>query len=129
MEYLWLAFGICIGLLIFVLNNILADLNPVFEQYNSNSANNKFKFEYTAPLFLLLYGMPTFVTGAACKFKPMLWGGLICWACCIITVYTEMRIDLALTAFSAIFAWFIPGVIMEKQYKEAKVALAQEAHV
>ena len=82
-------------------------------------------YEYVAPLFLILYGMPTFVTGAACKFKPMLWGGLLCWACSIITVYTPVRIDLLLIAVSAIMAWFVPGLIMEKEYKHNKKQLAQ----
>ncbi|MBK7348122.1 MAG: hypothetical protein IPI98_14760 [Chitinophagaceae bacterium] len=71
-------------------------------------------------LFLILYGLPTFVTGAACRFKPMLWGGIICWVCAIITAYTPVKIDLLLTAFSAIVAWFIPGLIMEKVYRLAK---------
>ena len=61
--------------------------------------------------------MPTFVTGAACKFKPMLWGGLLCWICSIVTVYTSIKLDLLLTALSALFAWFIPGLLMEKEYR------------
>jgi len=80
--------------------------------------------EFIAPLFLLLYGIPTFVTGTACKFKPMVLGGLLCWICCIITIYTTIKIDLLLTAFSAVFAWLIPGIIMERDYRNAKKGLA-----
>jgi hypothetical protein len=65
----------------------------------------------------MLYGLPTFITGAACRFRPMLWGGLLCWVCCIVTIFTSSRIDLLLTAASAIMAWFIPGLIMEKEYR------------
>ena len=72
------------------------------------------------PLFLILYGLPTFITGAACKFKPMFWGGIFCWLCSIITVYTNYKMDLLLTAFSALMAWFIPGLIMEREYRMAK---------
>jgi hypothetical protein len=64
--------------------------------------------------------MPTFVTGAACKFKPMLWGGIFCWVCSIVTVYTSGKIDLGLTAASAIMAWLIPGILMEKEYRRYK---------
>jgi len=122
MDYLWLGFGITIFLLVLVINNIFYSWNPVAGEYKlltGNTSSFNF-FEYIAPLFLILYGMPTFVTGAACKFKPMLWGGLFCWLCCVISVYTPVKIDLLLTALSAIFAWFIPGIMMEKEYQKSK---------
>ncbi|HEX6192187.1 MAG TPA: hypothetical protein VFZ42_07475 [Chitinophagaceae bacterium] len=119
MDYLWLGFGICIFLLVHAINLLANDLQPLTDEVKrSGFASNFHLYEYIAPLFLILYGMPTFVTGAACKFKPMLWGGLLCWACSIITVYTSVKIDLMLTALSALMAWFIPGLIMEKEYRE-----------
>jgi hypothetical protein len=126
MDYLWLGFGISIGLMIFITNAVFNVWEPVVAEQNKLSGNSIASFrEFIAPLFLLLYGIPTFVTGAACKFKPMLWGGLLCWVCCIITIYTTIKMDLLLTAFSAIFAWLIPGIIMEKEYRKAKKELAQ----
>jgi hypothetical protein len=130
MDYIWLSFGISIGLLIFIVNNIAAGLEPVTRQYaelaRTRTDWTDFRFsEYISPLFLMLYGLPTFITGAACKFRPMLWGGLLCWVCCIITIYTSLETDLLLTACSAVFAWLIPGIIMEKDYKNAKQGLAQ----
>ena len=120
MDYLWLGFGISIFLLIHVTNNVFSTWGPVAGEYRSITGNPaSFQFsEFIAPLFLMLYGMPTFVTGAACKFKPMLWGGLFCWACSIITVYTTIKIDLILTALSAILAWLIPGILMEREYQK-----------
>ncbi len=122
MDYLWLGFGICIFLLIVILNNIYADLNPLVKSYNELTRGRidwiDFRFsEFVSSLFLLLYGFPTFVTGAACKFKPMLYGGLLCWTCSVIAIYTPIRIDFLLTAFSAIAAWLIPGILMEKEYR------------
>ena len=127
MSYIWLGFGICIFLLIHISNNIFSDWGSwadKFKEATGTSATPGF-YEYIAPLFLMLYGLPTFITGAACKFKPMLWGGLFCWACCIITVYTTIKIDLLLTALSALFAWFIPGILMEKEYRLYKKEQAQ----
>ena len=118
-DYLWLGFGISIFLLIHICNIIFNEWG-VWADAQAIVTGNKggFSFyEFVAPLFLMLYGMPTFVTGAACKFKPMLWGGLLCWVCSIITVYTPIKLDLLLTAFSALFAWFIPGLLMEKEYR------------
>lgn len=123
LDYIWLGFGIGIALLIHISNNILGEWGSWAEQYKNipgrPAAPTAFT-EYVSPLFLLLYGMPTFITGAACKFKPMLWGGIFCWICCIITVYTTVKIDLLLTALSAIAAWFIPGVLMELEYRKHK---------
>ena len=118
MDYIWLAFGISIALLIFIVNVIFQNFHPMAVSYRELGGAAGFKLiEYITPLFLLLYGMPTFITGAACRFKPMLWGGLFCWVCCIITLFTTFRVDLLLTALSAVMAWFIPGLIMEKEYR------------
>jgi uncharacterized protein with PQ loop repeat len=127
MDYLWLAFGISIFLMIFITNAVFNVWEPVATEYNKLSGHRSaFRFsEFIAPLFLLLYGLPTFVTGAACKFRPMLLGGMLCWICCVITIYTTIKIDLLLTAFSAIAAWLIPGIIMEREYRKAKKELAQ----
>jgi hypothetical protein len=125
MDYLWLAFGISIFLMSFIVNAVFKVWVPVAEGYSQLSGSPQVHFrEYVAPLFLLLYGLPTFVTGTACKFKPMLWGGLLCWVSCIITIYTPIKTDLLLTAFSAVFAWLVPGIIMEKDYRKAKKGLA-----
>jgi hypothetical protein len=127
MNYLWLGFGITIGLMILVVNVMGNDWQPVAEEYYKLAGKkSSFQvFEFIGPLFLILYGMPTFVTGAACKFRPMLWGGILCWLCCIISVFTPGKIDLLLIAVSAVFAWLIPGIIMEKDYKKAKRGLAE----
>ncbi len=122
MDYIWLGFGVCIFLLIFIINNVFGVWQPVAEEYRQLTGHRpSFRFnEFISPLFLLLYGLPTFITGAACKFKPMLWGGIFCWACCIITIYTSIKADLLLTAASAIMAWLIPGILMEKEYRQYK---------
>ena len=122
MDYIWLGFGICIFLLIFITNAVFRVWEPVAVEYKELTGHRSpFRFnEFISPLFLLLYGLPTFITGAACKFKPMLWGGIFCWVCCLVTVFTTIKIDLLLTAASAIMAWFIPGILMEREYKVYK---------
>jgi hypothetical protein len=122
LDYLWLGFGISIFLLILICNNIFSEWGAWTNEYKpaAGSGNSYGFYEFVAPLFLMLYGMPTFVTGAAFKFKPMLWGGMFCWVCSIATIYTSIKIDLSLTALSAIVAWFIPGILMEREYQKAK---------
>jgi hypothetical protein len=121
MDYLWLGFGITIFLMILITNFIFRDIQ-IYKSEGISAA--RVMYEYISPLFLLLYGMPTFVTGFSMKFKPMMIGGIICWVSCIITIFTTIKIDLLLTAFSAISAWLIPGIIMEKDYRNAKRGLA-----
>lgn len=126
MDYIWMGFGVCIFLLIHTVNLVFRAWNPVGEEYKiltGHTASFRF-YEFLSPLFLMLYGLPTFITGAACRFKPMLWGGIFCWVCSIVTVYTSFKIDLLLTAFSAIAAWFIPGLVMEREYRKYKMEMA-----
>jgi len=122
LDYIWLGFGISIFLLIHISNNIFGEWGSWADQYKDLTGKQvpvRFN-EFVSPLFLMLYGMPTFITGAACKFKPMLWGGIFCWVCSVITVYTTIKTDLLLTAVSAITAWFIPGILMEIEYRKYK---------
>ncbi len=98
MTYVWATFGICIFLLSF---------------YNS-----KFGSSHTTTLFLILYGVPTFITGGIFKFKPMIFGGIICWITSIISVYTSFSVDMLLMAVCGLFAWLIPGIILWNDYKK-----------
>jgi len=118
----WTGFGICIFLLVLILNILFRAYTPMFREYIQLTGHEPvFQMkEFIMPLFLVLYGLPTFITGMGCNFRPMLIGGIVCWVSCIIAVFTEYRIDLLLTAFSAIVAWFIPGLLMEKEYRRYK---------
>lgn len=127
MDSLWLAFGICIFLMIFITSAMFNFWESSADEYfKATGKSSGFRlYEFNAPLFLLIYGMPTFVTGMSMKFRPMLLGGLLCWVCCIAAVFTTIKIDLLLLALSSVFAWLIPGIIMEKDYRKAKRELAK----
>ena len=120
MDSVWMCFGISIFLLIFINANIVTQLNPVFQTYiDVKGARPEFNYSsFTSSFFLLLYGIPTIITGTCRDMKPMLYGGIICWICCIISVYTKAEWDMLLTAFSAICAWLIPGIILWSRYKK-----------
>jgi hypothetical protein len=122
MDYIWMCFGIAIFLLIHINTNLINVLNKVFYDYRALGGKlPDFNFySYSTSMFLLLYGMPTIITGGIMKFKPMLYGGILCWVCCIITVYTNIKVDLLLTALSAMAAWLIPGIILWMRYKKAE---------
>ncbi len=123
MDYVWLAFGISIILLIHTNQAVFQGLGELKTEYASVSGiQSDYKYsEYVLSLFLMLYGIPTFITGGMCKFRPMLWGGILCWGSSIVSVYTPMSIDLGLMALSAFFAWFVPGIILRQDYMKAKL--------
>lgn len=124
MDSVWMCFGISIFLLIFINTNIVKQLNPVFQIYiDVKGTRPEFNYSsFTTSFFLLLYGIPTIITGSCRGMKPMLYGGIICWICCIVSVYTKGEWDMLLTAFSAICAWLIPGIILWGRYKKMSAA-------
>jgi hypothetical protein len=100
-SYVWTAFGVAIFIVSF---------------YNSRYGSNE-----SSTLFMVLYGIPTFITGGMMKFKPMIFGGLVCWLFSIISVYTPVKIDLLLMAGCGLFAWLIPGIILWRRYQKRKL--------
>lgn len=124
-DGLWLAFGISIALLIFIVGRLYREWDPVNDQFETLTGTAGFKlYEYIAAFFLMLYAIPTFVTGMTMKFKPMFWGGILCWVCCIASLFLPVKTDMLLIALSAAGAWLIPGIIMERDYQQAKKHLA-----
>jgi hypothetical protein len=124
MDYVWICFGISIFLLIFINANILYKLNPVFQTYiDVKGVKPDFNYSsFSASFFLMLYGIPTIVTGGCRNFRPMVYGGILCWGCCIVSVYTKADIDMLLTAIAAMGAWLVPGIILNNRYKKRNTA-------
>lgn len=100
MGGIWISFGIAIFLLSFYTNVV--------------------KVEGSSCLFLILYGMPTFATGYTHRFTPMIIGGLVCWVCAIVSLYTSLRLDFILFFIAAFFAWFLPGLILRREFLKQK---------
>jgi hypothetical protein len=73
-----------------------------------------------APIYLMLFGIPTFATGYGRRFRPMIVGGLACWVLAILAVYIPYPNALFLMASGALLAWFIPGLLLRRCYLKAK---------
>jgi hypothetical protein len=97
MNYVWWAFGVSIVMLMFF--------------------NGHYRPSHSESLFLMLFGLPTFITGGMYRFKPMIIGGMICWVLFAVSLYTGFKINLLLMALSALSAWLIPGIILRKKCK------------
>jgi hypothetical protein len=95
MQFVWWAFGATILMLMFF--------------------NGFYRPSHSESLFLMLFGLPTFITGGMFRFKPMIIGGMICWVLFGISLYTDLKINLLLMALAALSAWLIPGIILRKK--------------
>jgi hypothetical protein len=98
----WMSFGICIFLLSF-----WCAVNTGWGNTNS--------------LYLILYGIPTFTSGYARKFKPMIFGGVACWIFSVVSIYILYPYSMLILAAGAQLAWFIPGLILRKRYLKTKL--------
>jgi hypothetical protein len=96
--YVWMVFGITMGIISFILSK----------------TNN---WDVMNPLLLMMYGMPTFLSGVIMRFKALKVGGIICWGLSIISVLVAPIYVLLLLSVAVIAAWIIPGNLLSARYK------------
>jgi hypothetical protein len=78
------------------------------------------QIRYDAPIYLTLFGIPTFATGYGRGYRPMIVGGLACWALALLALKVNYPNALFLMAGGALLAWFIPGLLLRRCYLKAK---------
>lgn len=96
--YVWMVFGISLGMISFILSK----------------TNN---WEVMNALLLMLYGMPTFLSGVIMRFTALKVGGIICWSLSIVAVMVAPVYVLLLLAVAVIAAWIVPGYLLRKKFK------------
>jgi hypothetical protein len=68
------------------------------------------------PLILMLYGIPTTLSGTVLRFRPLIAGGIICWILSIISVFIPLLYNLLMVSLAVIAAWIIPGYLMKQKF-------------
>ncbi|HVZ97731.1 MAG TPA: hypothetical protein VG847_12705 [Chitinophagaceae bacterium] len=96
--YVWLVFVVSLILMIFICN--------VAKQY-----------VLIDPLLLVLYGMPTFLSGIIMKFKPLIIGGIGCWVLAALSPFINEQFSVLLIAAAVIVAWLIPGYLLKQKFE------------
>jgi hypothetical protein len=96
--YVWMVFGISLGMISLILSK----------------TNN---WEMMNPLLLMLYGMPTFLSGVIMRFTALKAGGIICWGLSVVAVMVAPVYVLLLLAAAVIAAWIVPGYLLRKKFK------------
>ena len=97
-AFVWLVFTICLILVIYICNVL-------------------HRYEIINPLLLVLYGMPTFLSGIILKFKPLVVGALFCWALAVVSPFIDMDFQVLLIAMAVVVAWILPGFLLKKRFK------------
>ena len=99
--YVWMVFGFTMLIVGFILGK-----------------NNSWTSLY--PIIIGLYGMPTFLSGAIMKFKPLKIGAICCWFLAIFAVFVPLQYSLLLIAVAVIVAWIVLGYLLRKKFNQEK---------
>ena len=100
--YVWLAFAVAMFLMGFLFGRVLGD------QY----------YKMVSPGFLVLYGIPTFLSGIILRFRPLVIGGIACWTLSIVCIFIPPQYQLLSLAAAMLIAWIIPGYLLRSKYKK-----------
>lgn len=100
LGYIWLSFIMLMVLVGFAVGK--------------NAGNDSYKF--FSPLFLAMYGVPTFLSGIFLRFRPLVTGGIGCWALSLAAHFIPYEYQLLLLSAAMIIAWIIPGYALRRQY-------------
>lgn len=95
MSYTWTAFGISLFIVLIMMDKLQL---------------------HTYPFVLILYAVPTFISGRVIKHKPLIFGAVSCWILSVISFFQPFDIQLLLLAVGIILAYIIPGHLLRKEY-------------
>ena len=97
LGYVWICFILCFFVMIFIL---------IYTK----------SFELIYSTILVLYAIPTFLSGAILKVKSLLIGGICCWVLACISLFIPVIYHLLLISLSVLVAWIIPGLYLRNKY-------------
>ncbi len=127
LDAVWMAYAISIFGLVFYQNviasattNLTESQGWVMMKHYTDGSRPDTQLQPFAPsiysLFLLLYALPTLVTGLVKKFKPMVIGAVLTYLLFAWSCFTAAKYDMLLGAVASLACWFIPGLILRKKY-------------
>jgi hypothetical protein len=79
------------------------------------SFSGQIGFTGSYPVVILLYGLGTFVSGGILRFKPLIFGGIICWICGIAAMFSAFDVQLLLMAGAILCGYIVPGHLLYAQ--------------
>ncbi len=104
LKFVWLSFVIMMAITFFMLQRFV----PEFWKYNY--------------MFILLcYGMPTFLSGIILQFRPLIYGGILCWILAIFSGFVNFHYHPLFVAIAVIGAWIVPGYLLRARFKREMI--------
>lgn len=67
------------------------------------------------PLFILFYGMGTFVSGRFLQFTPLVIGGIVNWVLAIVSIFVHFDYQLLIAAAAILTSYIIPGHLLKNE--------------
>ncbi|MBC7936979.1 MAG: hypothetical protein H7Y86_16650 [Rhizobacter sp.] len=95
--YVWICFVITLWLMSFIL--IMNDAGKLL-----------------LASILVIYGIPTFLSGIILHFRPLIVGGISCWLLSLSTVVIKEPYHILLISVAMLAAWIIPGVLLRNKF-------------
>jgi hypothetical protein len=80
----------------------------------------KFGWQYSFPIYIMLYGIGTYVSGRLLKFNPFIIGGICCFIIAAFTAYLKYDLQILITAFAILISYVIPGHLLRSYYRKTK---------
>jgi hypothetical protein len=97
LKYTWIAFSAALLIILFF---------------------NSMHFLQVLPCIMVLYGMGLFLSGAALRFKPLIFGGIFCWICSIAGFEVQNIYQLLILAAAVMGGYIIPGYLLKMNNKK-----------
>ncbi|MBK9286704.1 MAG: hypothetical protein IPN38_03230 [Flavobacteriales bacterium] len=67
------------------------------------------------PYVLLLTGLPTFVTGALIRFRPLMVGGVLFWVIGLASLFVLHEFSSLVFAFAIVVGYIVPGILLKRK--------------
>ena len=80
-------------------------------------ATGEHYYKFISPVFLAMYGVPTFLSGIFLQFRPLIIGGIGCWVLSVLAHFIPYEYQLLMLSAAMIIAWIIPGYNLRSKYK------------
>ena len=74
-------------------------------------------WEHCYTIFILTYSIGCYLTGRLLRFRPLVWGAILCWVLTILTTLVDEDTNILLLAAAVLGTYIIPGHLLRAKYK------------
>ena len=75
-------------------------------------------WEHCYTIFILIYSIGCYLTGRLLRFRPLVWGAILCWVLTILTTFVDEDTNILLLAAAVLGTYIIPGYLLRAKYKQ-----------